>query len=171
MPTAVITESNENNNERIEILPEVVVPGFFEFTGEVALQGRTNHIGTLVTFTDTVSGTVFETTADAVGSFAIDLPSGVYDVEASHPGYLPARQLGLVVGLGEPNTLPQVTLAGGDADSDGDVDFQDIRIIGNRFNTNDPDSDIDGDGLVDVIDLAIAASNFGRTESPWPANP
>ena len=165
-----VTESTEDNNEKIETLPEVVVPGFFVVTGQVTLQGRTNHAGVLVTFADTATGGVHEVTTDEAGSFSVDLPPGNYDVEASHSGYLPARQVGLVVGIDQPNALPLVTLAGGDADGDGDVDFRDLRIIGNHFNTIDTDSDINGDGSVDVLDLAIAASNFGRSESPWPAD-
>ena len=143
-------------------------PGSFVVTGQVTLQGRTTHVGGLVTFVDTANGGVYEVTTEENGSFSVDLPPGTYDVEASHSGYLPARQVGIGVGIDQPNTLPLVTLAGGDADGDGDVDFRDLRIIGNHFNTSDTDSDINGDGLVDVLDLAIAASNFGRTESPWP---
>ena len=165
-----VTESTENNNERTETLPGVVDPNIFSVAGQVVLQARTNHSGVLVTFTDTATGGVYEVTGDDAGSFSIDLPPGTYDVVASHPGYLPAMRPGLVVGLDEPNSLFPVTLMGGDADRDGDVDFRDIRIIGNHFNTSDTDSDINGDGLVDIIDLAVSASNIGKTQTPWPAN-
>jgi hypothetical protein len=72
---------------------------------------------------------------DPDGGYRITALSGVYDVLLDSPGYVPVRILNAPVGSGEVLTLPEVTLLFGDAN---------------------------GDGKVDILDLSIAAGNFGK---------
>ena len=162
----VVAESNEQNNDIIDVLPEIIE--LFAVAGNVTLQARTSYAGTSVTFADTAASKSYELTTNEGGDYSIELTSGTYDVEASHPGYLTARKSGLAIGVGQPNTLAPVTLAGGDADGDGDADARDLLIISGHFATANTLSDINGDGLVGILDLAMGASNFGKTETPWP---
>ena len=163
--TNAVTESDETNNQLTMVLPKIA--DSLVVVGQVTLQGRTDHTGVSVTFADTATSDIYQVTTDAGGNFSIDLPSGVYHIEASHRGYLSARRFDVVIGVGQPNTLPPATLAGGDADGDGDVDARDLLIIARHFNTADTSGDHNGDGLVDILDLAMAGSNYGKTESHW----
>jgi len=64
----------------------------------------------------------------------------------------------------------------GDVDGDGDVDIADLSWIARAFGTDsswpegtdwdqwNPDADINNDNKVDVVDLYIAATNYGRAE-------
>jgi hypothetical protein len=70
------------------------------------------------------------------GSFRISVPSGTLDILISAPGYIPVRVPNVQVNPGEVLTPPGQTLSFGDAN---------------------------GDGRIDILDLSIAASNFGET--------
>ena len=162
----VVVESNEQNNDITDVLPEIIE--LFAIAGKVTLQARTDHAGTSVTFADTATTDISEVTTDQGGNYFIELTSGTYDVEASHPRFLSARKPDLAIGSGQPNSLAPVTLGGGDADEDGDTDSRDLLIIGRHFTTVDSASDLNDDGLVGILDLVLAASNFGKKETPWP---
>ena len=70
------------------------------------------------------------------GNCRIVVPSGVYDLAIQAPGYVSARIPGLRLGIGEAVTVPELTLPFGDAN---------------------------GDGQIDILDLSVAAGNFGAT--------
>ena len=70
------------------------------------------------------------------GSFRIPAPSGTFDVLIDAPGYIPVRVPSTQISPGEVLNLPELTLPFGDAN---------------------------GDGKIDILDLSIAASNFGAT--------
>ena len=74
--------------------------------------------------------------ADANGNCRIVVPSGVYDLAIQAPGYVSARIPGVRLGIGEAVTVPELTLPFGDSN---------------------------GDGHIDILDLSIAAGNFGAT--------
>jgi hypothetical protein len=40
--------------------------------------------------------------------------------------------------------------------------------MGARFGSTDPRADLNGDGVVDILDLVLAAVNFGQTTTPTP---
>jgi hypothetical protein len=73
---------------------------------------------------------------DSNGNFQILVPSGTFDVLIDAPGYIPVRVPNVTINPGEMLTLPELTLPFGDAN---------------------------GDGRIDILDLSIAASNFGET--------
>ena len=77
------------------------------------------------------------------GAFDATVPMGDYDMEVRAPGYVPVRVTGIRLGIGGEVNIPEFTLPFGDAN---------------------------GDGRIDILDLSIAAGNFGATieELPQP---
>lgn len=84
-------------------------------------------------------------------------------VTASMPGYLPAQKTGEAE-AGQAVDLGTITLLGGDADHDGDIDADDLSTIADHFNTTYASSDINNSGLVDIYDLVLAGKNFGKAQ-------
>ena len=78
----------------------------------------------------------------ADGSLRITLSPGTFDLILDSPGYVPVRISGASIEPGETLTLPEMTLPFGDAN---------------------------GDGKIDILDLSIAASNFGVALVEMPA--
>ncbi len=74
--------------------------------------------------------------AEADGNCNVMVPMGVYDLTIRAPGYVSARVPGVRLGVGEAMTVPELTLPFGDSN---------------------------GDGRIDILDLSIAAGNFGAT--------
>ncbi len=129
--------------------------------GEVKLQGSEDFSDVNVSVDGLSTGFDFE------GNFSIEVIPGTYEVEITKPGYLPAENSDLKVEAGETIALPEITLLGGDADHDGDIDSADLSEIAANFNTHKQVSDINDDGIVDIYDLVLAGMNLGKTESPW----
>ncbi len=78
------------------------------------------------------------TFVDRHGYFLIERPAGSFNLKASAPGYLSHEIRNINVEPGDTLVMPMVTLPFGDAD---------------------------GDGIVDILDLTVAARNFGQTAS------
>ena len=57
--------------------------------------------------------------------------------------------------------MTDVTLYGGDVNSDNAINVTDLVVIAAGFGTGDPATDINHDGNVNITDLVGAASNFG----------
>lgn len=70
------------------------------------------------------------------GSFQFLLPNGTYDLLVQSPGYVPVKIPVASINPGEVVSIPELTLPFGDAN---------------------------GDGRIDILDLSIAAGNFGAT--------
>lgn len=70
------------------------------------------------------------------GDFAFLAPDGTFDIVAAAPGHLSAIIPGARINSTQVLTIPELTLPFGDAN---------------------------GDGKIDIMDLSMAASNFGRT--------
>jgi hypothetical protein len=127
--------------------------------GRVLLEGRSNHAGTIVE----VGGCRTETLAD--GAFVVPVwGMGVYDVVASHPGYLPARRAALMMGPSAWVDLPTVELPAGDVDADGCIDSDDWLLVwsfvGGPPPREWPLADLDGNGVVDDADLALVVGHI-----------
>jgi hypothetical protein len=147
--------------------------------GSVNLQGRYDHSGASILVTEADGTPVAETLTNADGNFELhDLPAGTYEVWAKMYGYLDAvKASGVMVVSGECTDMGPVKLLGGDVapqdpEPDNAIDIGDITYIAFRFRGADMTADVNGDGVVNILDLTMAAANFGRTGPlPWSMTP
>ena len=76
--------------------------------GTATLEDQTNHEGTTIRLTG-IDQTVM---SDAEGRYIfVDIPTGAYVLEASHPGYKTRRLLGVEVGANIINEAPSIALS------------------------------------------------------------
>ncbi len=116
-----------------------------------------------------------EATTEASGYFKLEgVEAGTYDVTAELYGYLDARASGVEVLAGEaclvldPTTLWGGDVAPQDPGPDNVIDIGDITYIAFRFRGPDLTADVNGDRVVNILDLTVAAANFGMTgPTPW----
>ncbi|MEP0765608.1 MAG: hypothetical protein HRF45_03585 [Fimbriimonadia bacterium] len=95
---------------------------------------------------------------NASGQFSVMLPDGVFDVTVSAPTFLQKRIASLdTSGSGVEGLY--VSLLGGDADGDNDVDFSDIAKVMYFFGKQT--SDLNGDGVMDLHDMNLVLTNLG----------
>jgi hypothetical protein len=147
--------------------------------GSVHLQGRYDHSGAQILVTEADGTPVAETLTDAEGNFELqDLPEGTYELWAKMYGYLNAlKGSGVQVVAGACTDIGPAKLLGGDVtpqdpEPDNAIDINDISYIAFRFRGEDMTADVNGDGVVNVLDLTMAAANFGRTGPlPWSMTP
>jgi hypothetical protein len=130
-------------------------------TGHAFMQGRTNHSGIEVSLIDSTSTSVL-TDADGTYEFTSVL-ADTYDVMMSHNLYLSAKLQGCLIEGDTTDTLPDVTLLGGDLNGDKIIDISDLTIGGSNFNTTSPAADVNGSGYVDIFDIVLIGINFGAT--------
>lgn len=136
-------------------------------SGGVALQGRDNHAGANITLW-TGDQLVVSGTTQADGTFQITAPAGTYTLTVEMPGYLDVTYLNLVVTPEDGVTLPAFPLAAGDVDDSDKVNILDLAVIGSHYNLTctdagwDARADLNGDCEVNLLDLTLAASNFGK---------
>lgn len=95
---------------------------------------------------------------DADGHFAVMLPDGVFDLTISAPTFL-RKLFGAVDTSGSGFDGLEVSLLGGDADGDNDVDFSDIAKVMYYFGQQT--NDLNGDGVMDLLDLNLVLTNLG----------
>ncbi len=142
-------------------------------TGNVFMQGRTDHTGVTVRANGPEDRT---TTTGSDGLFAFsDLPTGDYIVTASHPGYLSAQDNSVQCQADATIEMPETWILGGDANNDKDINLFDLITVAAAFNTcsGDPDfdsrADIRDTGCVDIFDLVLVGVNYGMTgPTGWP---
>ncbi len=127
-------------------------------SGFVKLQGRDAHEGIRIL----VDGTETVTTASD-GSFSLPLSPGTYSLYAIYPHYL-SKKLGQInITSGQEIVLDVKLLPAGDADSDDDVDLQDLAIVARDYDgSGELDADFNGDGKVDLLDLVLLAKNYNQ---------
>lgn len=134
--------------------------------GTVRLQGRTDYSRT------TVRLGIARAPTKSDGSWQAYVEPVVYTAEATCWSYLGAERPGVTVSLGVTTTLPSLTLPGGDADRDNDIDIRDLTRLGAAFGTSPPSdyaADINGDGAVNIFDLVLVGINYGMVgPRPWP---
>ncbi len=140
-------------NGTIEVIADCTV-----ITGQVALQGRTDHGGIVVT-----SSTGAQTQTAADGSFSI-ASGGALTFQFS--GYLSAQTSPLDAAGAA--SLATVTLLAGDINGDNVINILDLAYIATKYRGVDPLADLNADGRVDILDLALAASNY-QQRGPVPA--
>jgi hypothetical protein len=105
------------------------------------------------------------------------VPAGSYQVNVEMARYLDAQKgeygAGVVVTAGSPTTLSQVKVLGGDTNDDDHIYIGDLSTIGGAFGTTPPSvasADINNDATVNILDLVLAAGNYGKfsiTNVPW----
>lgn len=164
--------------------------------GYIALQGRLatdiapkGWYDSLVTLTCTDVGTgcagygPYTLTTDDTGHYALvksgpgnGIAVGTYAATVTRHGYLGAAKASPVTistgtnQINDTSTAP--TLLGGDADSSGIIDINDLSTIGTAFGQlpvggADTGADINGDNIVNIFDLVLAGGNFGISSSSW----
>jgi hypothetical protein len=146
--------------------------------GSVHLQGRYDHSGTHILVTEADGTPVAETFTDADGNFELlDVPEGTHELWANMYGYLNAlKGSGVQVMAGECTDIGPAKLLGGDVapqpEPDNAIDIGDVTYLGSNFGSAEATADVNGDGVVNILDLTMAAANFGRTGPlPWSMTP
>ncbi len=174
--TAVTVAGNTlmSDPEGYAITVDISVPGTVVvdelvgcIIGSVQLQGRYDHSGaTVVAEKDGV--VVASATTDGSGNFTLEnLAPDTYEVYARMYGYLDSlKGSGVQVVAGECTDIGATKLLGGDVapqpEPDNTIDINDISYIAFRFLGADMSADVNGDGVVNILDLTMAAANFGR---------
>ncbi|MCB0177501.1 MAG: N-acetylmuramoyl-L-alanine amidase [Anaerolineae bacterium] len=132
-------------------------------TGQLHLQGRSDHSGIVVTNAD---GGQVETQTD--GSFSI---SGEPPFTFTYPGYLSGQADGaLPVEVNQAENgesfqvsqLGTITLLAGDVNEDNIINILDLSLIAQRYRSDDPVADLNDNGVVDLFDLVTAAGNYDQ---------
>jgi hypothetical protein len=133
---------------------------FGQIRGRVALQGRSEHDGAVVS----ISGVISVTTSEDGSYMLSDLSPGSYTVTVRIPGYLDAHREEVMVSAGTETALPNVTLRGGDANGDCSINLIDLVLVASNLGRapRDPRADINNDNRVDLRDLVLASINLGR---------
>jgi len=152
-------------------IPACVTAGCIE--GYVSPQGRYDFSGVHV-----MAG-AYEADTDSTGHFKLEgLEAGTsWEVMAEMPGYLDAMASSVQVVAGEECTdIGATKLLGGDVvppptPEDPDIiDINDITYIASRFLGADMTADVNGDSMVNILDLTVAAANFGmKGPTSWAA--
>jgi hypothetical protein len=144
-----------------------------KITGKITLQGRTNHSGTIVKAWNGATE-VASATADTLGNFTLNVPSGTYKVTAEKDLYLDSEKSEVIVTTGGTTTLPNLQLPGGDTNEDDRINVQDLSYIAFRLGCNlgnacyQAPGDINIDNAINVQDLTIAGGNWGKMSPvPW----
>ncbi len=148
-------------------------------SGRVQLQGRNVHDETYIfvvteqtditasdiTLESPIPGVPY-TVTNAAGDFSLLLydPPAPYELpykclQAIHKGYL-VGQYCPTGGFTTDENLGVITLPGGDATEDDQINIFDLALIAARYNSDDETADINGDGTVDIYDLVITAGNL-----------
>jgi hypothetical protein len=118
-------------------------------TGQVELQGSSDHSGATVTN----GHTQVQTGAD--GRFQVEAPPDQpYSLLISAPGYLSAKTEGTVSAGSTAVEVGPLKLLGGDVTGDDRVNIFDLSYLGSRY--------VNRDGAVNIFDLTVTASNYGR---------
>lgn len=99
---------------------------------------------------------------DGIGSFAIQLEPGNYDVTVSRKGYLESTVRGVSID-NRTVTLETLSLTAGDLNGDGVIDADDIFVFDRNAYTSLSDVlDLNGDGKIDEKDEEIIMQNKNK---------
>ena len=127
-------------------------------TGQVLLEGRADHSGTIVQLD---GGTTVTTGAD--GRYSFSTTGGSHSIKFTRDSYL-WKSVTVTAVAGSTTTVPTVTLLAGDINGDGVIDILDLSVVGSQFGSSSPSpaaADVNGDGIVDIVDFVLLAKNFG----------
>ncbi|MHB1460674.1 MAG: hypothetical protein ACYC1M_05270 [Armatimonadota bacterium] len=135
----------------------------FTMTGKIEMPGnkgsRPNRvwIHLLKPGTETIVEHIFPKCA-ADGSFSVPVYAvGAYDIRVSAPHMLSVRLSNV-----DYHTTPiNVSMLGGDADGDGQINLFDFVQIDRSFGGSDEGADVNNDGQVNLFDYVVLDANFG----------
>jgi hypothetical protein len=135
--------------------------------GKVILERRASSAGAQVCLNTNCALT------NASGNYTFPLlPVGVITATVTHLGYLPAWYTFNLQAA--PQSLPDVTLLGGDIRPDGHIELADAELAGQAWNANPTTpnwieaADITADNQVNVLDMVAVQYNWDRyAPSPW----
>jgi hypothetical protein len=136
--------------------------------GVVALQGRADHSGVVVT--------------NGAGHTSVSLPDGSFGLPTTDAirlqmtGYLPAvadmRPRAQLAQADQAQiNLGRVSLLAGDVNGDNVVNVLDLAFVAGNFKSNRPQADLNADGQVNIFDMVLVAGNYqhqGPLAVPWP---
>jgi hypothetical protein len=115
--------------------------------GQVALQGRADHSGVLIS-----SGGGEQTRSYPTGLFAI---ASTGPLNLTFPGYLSAQ-----ADVSPSAAASAITLLAGDVNNDNAIDILDLAQLAQHYLSTDSTFDLNSDGVVNILDLALVAGNF-----------
>ncbi len=134
--------------------------------GRVLVAGRTDHSGVTLLLDGSQAAV---TGQDGLFDIA-DVTPGKHLIRATMPRYLCAE----VSVMAEPNhtaELPDLDLAGGDTDGNGQVDLFDLVLVGANYGLQppeDPRSDLNDDGATNLLDLVMVGAAYDLAcPQPW----
>jgi hypothetical protein len=169
--TASLTPTSTPTTTPTPTVTPTEQPGTCSITGNVFLQGRSNHSGASIL----VNGVPMATTASDGLFTIVNLAPATYKVTATHAGYLSSEDNAVVCLPDQTTVMPHTTLLGGDANNDKAINLFDLVIVAASFNTCsgdpgfDPLGDINETGCVDLFDLVLVGVNYGVTgPTSWP---
>jgi hypothetical protein len=127
-------------------------------TGTVALEGRGDHSGVIVTNSDGV-----QTTTMPDGSFGLPASEQlVFERGGFVTALADVSQILAAAAEGQPVTIQTVTLLVGDVNGDNIINILDMAFLAHYYSTNNPIADLNQDGRVDIMDLALCANNYQK---------
>ena len=145
--------------------------------GSVELQGRSDHGGAQILLNGQALGV---TSGDGSFFFPVnlaDIQTGSNTIAVGKSLYLDAVKEIPASGdiySGDPMVvLPKLMLRAGDTDGDGGVTTLDLKAVVADLGkvVGGLATDLNVDGTVSLLDLVLAALNFGRNSSAWEGNP
>lgn len=124
-------------------------------SGNVKLQGRSNHQGVLIT--DALGQ---QTQTDLTGEFNF---FGGASLVAKQAGYLTAvAEIKASSNPNGPVNVGSITLLAGDVTGDNVINIFDLSYMANRFKSDDTSADLNGDGVVNIFDMVLASGNWQK---------
>lgn len=112
--------------------------------------------------TVSAAGTDYSAETDDAGLYSLNVVGGTFDLWATYPKHLKARQRVTVVPGQNLNDV-NFSLISGDANNDNRVSLADLVILAGEYPKNSTgvySSDFNGDGKVTLTDLVILAKNY-----------
>ena len=131
-------------------------------TGKVTLQGRMTGEGVVVTI-----GELPPVSTESDGTYVIQgVPQGEYVMRADKASYLSAEGRVTISDTGKTETLPTITLLGGDLTEDGAVNLFDLVMMGSLYPAKEPAAsaaDLNADGELSLFDLVLVGRNYDQS--------
>ncbi|MGN1121208.1 MAG: hypothetical protein ACI4RV_02500 [Eubacteriales bacterium] len=110
-----------------------------------------------VTLTSTADAAKTFTVTTVSGSYTVSVPADTYKFVVTKAAHLSYTKNELAVA---DNVTKDVTLKGGDVNSDDIVDFDDLTELVLSYSSESATADVTGDGIVNFDDLTVVVLNY-----------